>query len=40
MVEGARCWADEVENSRFRSAEVQITYMIVRSSKFLVILYI
>jgi len=40
MVEGARCWADEVEKPRFNSAEVQITYMLAWCAKFLVILQI
>ena len=39
MVEGARCWADEAEKSRFSSAVVQITFMLAWCAKFLAILH-
>ena len=40
MVAGARCWADEAKKPRFRSAVVQITYILAWRAKFLAILYI
>jgi len=40
MVEGARCWADEAEKSKFSSTAVQITYMLAWCAKILAILHI